>query len=52
MAFGDKLRDWPLVQSSCDEEDDVVDHVAVRDEVQEGGQVTCNIYHEGQAQSY
>ena len=40
MTFGNELRDWPLVKSPGDQENDVVDHVAVSDEIQEGGQVT------------
>lgn len=38
MAFRDQLRDWPLVQSASDQQDDVINHVAVSDEVQECGQ--------------
>ena len=40
VALGDQLRDRPLVQSSGDQQDDVVDHVAVGDVVEESGQVT------------
>ena len=38
MTFADQLRDWSLVQGAGDEEDDVVDHVAVGDVVHELGQ--------------
>lgn len=38
MAFGDQLRNGTLVQRASDQQDNVVDHVAVRDEVQEVGQ--------------
>lgn len=35
MAFGDQFRDWPLVQSTSNQQDDVINHVAVSNEVQE-----------------
>lgn len=35
MAFGDQLADGALVQRAGDQQNDVVDHVAVRDEVEE-----------------
>lgn len=38
MALGDQLGDGTLVQRSGDQQNDVVDHVAVGDEIQEGGQ--------------
>uniref|UniRef100_A0A8W7PC19 Uncharacterized protein n=1 Tax=Anopheles coluzzii TaxID=1518534 RepID=A0A8W7PC19_ANOCL len=38
VALRDELRDRALVQRARDQQDDVVDHVAVRDVVQEGGQ--------------
>lgn len=38
VALGDELVDGALVERARDQQDDVVDHVAVRDEVQEGGQ--------------
>ena len=38
MTLCDQLGDGPLVEGPRDEEDDVVDHVAVGDVVQEGGQ--------------
>ena len=41
MALGDQLGDGSLMKRAGDQEDDVVDHVAVGDVVQEGGQVTC-----------
>ena len=40
VALGHQLGDGPLVQCSGDQQDDVVDHVAVGDVVQERGQVT------------
>ena len=40
VALRDQLGDRPLVQSSGDQQDDVVDHVAVGDVVKERGQVT------------
>ena len=43
MALCDQLRDWPLVQRAGDEQDDVVDHVGVGDEVQEGGQLARGV---------
>ena len=43
MTFRNELGDWPLVKSSGDEENDVIDHVTVRDEVKKGGQVTCHV---------
>jgi hypothetical protein len=41
MALGDQLGDGSLMKRAGDQEDDVVDHVAVGDVVQEGGQITC-----------
>ena len=38
MTFPDQLRDWSLMKSASDEEDDVVDHVAVGDVVHKLGQ--------------
>lgn len=38
VALGDELVDGALVERARDQQDDVVDHVAVRDKVQEGGQ--------------
>lgn len=38
VALRDELRDRALMQRARDQQDDVVDHVAVRDVVQEGGQ--------------
>lgn len=38
MAFRNQLRDGTLMQCARDQQDDVVNHVAVRDEVQKGGQ--------------
>lgn len=38
VAFWYQLRNGSLVQRARDQEHDVVDHVAVRDEVEEGGQ--------------
>lgn len=35
VAFGYQLRNGTLVQSARDEQNDVVDHVAVRNEVEE-----------------
>ena len=35
MTFWDQFRNWTLMQSSGDQQNDVVDHVAVSDEVQE-----------------
>ena len=40
MAFRNEFGDGSLVQRSRDQEDDVVDHVTVSDEVQERGQVS------------
>lgn len=38
MTLGDELRDWSLMECPCDQQDDVVDHVAVSDKVEEGRQ--------------
>jgi len=38
VALGNQLGDGSLVQRAGDQQDDVVDHVAVGDEVQEVGQ--------------
>lgn len=38
MALWDQLRDGSLMQCARDQQNDVVDHVAVRDKVQECGQ--------------
>lgn len=38
MALGDQLADGALMQRAGDQQNDVVDHVAVRDEVEERGQ--------------
>lgn len=38
MAFGNELRDWALMEGARDQQDNIVDHVAVSDKVQEGGQ--------------
>lgn len=38
VTLGDELVDGALVERARDQQDDVVDHVAVRDEVQERGQ--------------
>uniref|UniRef100_A0A0E9UYJ0 Uncharacterized protein n=1 Tax=Anguilla anguilla TaxID=7936 RepID=A0A0E9UYJ0_ANGAN len=34
MTLGDQLRDGTLVQGARDQEDDIVNHITVRDEVQ------------------
>ena len=39
MTFGHEFGDRSLVQRSSDQEDNIVDHVTVGDEVQERGQV-------------
>merc|ERR550534_804302 len=39
MTFSNQLGDWSLVKSSSDEQHDVVDHVAVGDEVKEHGEL-------------
>ncbi len=39
MTFGHEFRNRSLVQRSGDQENDVVDHVTVGNEVQERGQV-------------
>lgn len=38
VALGHQLRDGALVEGARDQQDDVVDHVAVGDEVEEGGE--------------
>lgn len=38
MAFRNQLGDGALMQCARDQQNDVIDHVTVRDEVQEGGQ--------------
>ncbi len=43
VALAHQLRDGPLVQGAGDEQDDVVDHVAVGDEVEEGGQLAGGV---------
>lgn len=35
MALGNQFGNWPLVQCASDQQNDVVNHVAVGDEVQE-----------------
>ena len=43
VAFRHQLRDRPLMQRSRDQQDDVVYHVTVRDEVQKGGQLAAGV---------
>ena len=41
MAFGDQFGDGPLVERSRDQQDDVIDHIAVSDEIKEGRQLAA-----------
>jgi len=43
MALADKLRNGPLMKSACDEEDNIVNHVAIGDIVQECCQVSSGV---------
>ena len=40
MAFGHQFRNGTLVERACDQQNDVINHVAVSDEVQESGSVS------------